>query len=302
MVLEVKAFERWATHVLEPRGIVINDLSKDFCNGLNLIYLVEALTGKIPARFNANPRLPMHKGENINHAIDILKNEKNVKLFQPDSNKIVEGNVNEILSLFTATYDGLYAGIKKVDLVNWVKKTISDISEISFTNKLSNWSDGNILCALLSKVVPSAPSYSSIDKSNAVNIAFETMSNNGIFCILTPEEFQQGDERSIQMQIVEIYKYANGTSSGAGTQPMKPIARPQVHTTQQTTPPTQPIHSNNLRTNQTIITNPQKPHVEEIKKEEPPKPKPEPKPEPKPFRDPCTDVMFVEEIEYDGDF
>ena len=223
--LEKQCVERWLTHVLAPNNIKINDICNDFKNGVNLIFLIQALTGEKPPRFHANPRNPVQMGENINTAIRILESKK-VNLFSPNSENIRDGNLRELLSLFTAIFNDLYAGIKKIPLISWVKKTLSDASALNISNNLSNWKDGVTLCALLSKIVPSSIDFSSIDKDDAVKIAFDTLRNNGIFCLLSPEEFSEGNERAIFMQLVEIYKLANGSASNSSQMPMsKPVVQ-----------------------------------------------------------------------------
>lgn len=53
----------------------ITNLVTDFQDGVKLIQLVEALTGKKVARYNRNPRFRSQKIDNINVAIKTLENE-----------------------------------------------------------------------------------------------------------------------------------------------------------------------------------------------------------------------------------
>jgi len=55
--IQEKTFTRWVNHVLEPRGVSIpteqGSLINAFQTGVNLVYLVEELTGKKSTRIDS---------------------------------------------------------------------------------------------------------------------------------------------------------------------------------------------------------------------------------------------------------
>jgi filamin len=65
----------WTNQYLRPTGDQIQNLVTDFHDGVKLIRLVEALTGKKVARYNRNPRFRSQKIDNITIAISALERE-----------------------------------------------------------------------------------------------------------------------------------------------------------------------------------------------------------------------------------
>lgn len=58
----------------------IADLSTDFSDGIRLIALVEVLAGKKIGTYNKRPKVRAQKIENVNIAIQFLKNEEKVRI------------------------------------------------------------------------------------------------------------------------------------------------------------------------------------------------------------------------------
>jgi hypothetical protein len=88
--IQEKAFTRWCNNHLEERGLRINDFKTDWTNGLLLINLIEIISHpKKIERYNKHPRIPLQKTENVNIALDFLKNE-GIKLVNIGGNDIVK--------------------------------------------------------------------------------------------------------------------------------------------------------------------------------------------------------------------
>lgn len=75
LFLTIKHFVEWTNQYLKRTGDQITNLVTDFQDGVKLIRLVEALTGKKVARYNRNPRFRSQKIDNINVAITTLEKE-----------------------------------------------------------------------------------------------------------------------------------------------------------------------------------------------------------------------------------
>ncbi len=58
----------------------VTDLSTDFSDGLRLIALVEVLAGKKLPPYNKRPKVRAQKLENVNIAIQFLKNEEKIRI------------------------------------------------------------------------------------------------------------------------------------------------------------------------------------------------------------------------------
>ena len=74
-LIQENTFRRWCTQSLKSRGIQVDDLSKDFSDGLQLIALLEVLSQKKLGRYNKNPKLRAHKLENCGLCLDFIKSE-----------------------------------------------------------------------------------------------------------------------------------------------------------------------------------------------------------------------------------
>ena len=58
----------------------ISDLATDFSDGIRLIALVEVLAGKKIGNYNKRPKVRAQKIENVNIALQFLKNEEKVRI------------------------------------------------------------------------------------------------------------------------------------------------------------------------------------------------------------------------------
>lgn len=77
--IQKKTFTRWCNEQLRMLGMVVDDLTDDFGDGLKLIALLEVLSGKKFRKFNKKPRIHAQKVENLTMALAFLRGEK-VKL------------------------------------------------------------------------------------------------------------------------------------------------------------------------------------------------------------------------------
>ena len=83
---------------LRKRDIKIDDLATGLQNGINLVHLLEELTGKTtPVSINKNPTFRIQKIQNSSIAVDFAKSEKvNITASAED---IVDGQLKNILGM-----------------------------------------------------------------------------------------------------------------------------------------------------------------------------------------------------------
>lgn len=180
---QARAFLRWANAKLEPRGITVSRVDRDFCDGTALINLLEVCSGESLGRHCRRPTMKLQRLENCTLALNFLR-AHGVRLVNIGPEDIVEGREKLILGLLwsiilhyqialsgddgNASASG--SGSKstgangsstaasgssssesnaKMQLLRWVQTRIPQYAVRNFT---SDWQDGRALCALVNAV------------------------------------------------------------------------------------------------------------------------------------------------------
>jgi hypothetical protein len=177
--VQKKAFTHWVNAQLARKDANIEDLETGFVSGVNLITLVEVLSGKkIPTKFTKSPKLKVHKINNCFIALQYLQVDLAVKGVTISAEDIVNGDRLKLILgfcwLMLRTFqEPAAAGDKEkgssfeASLLQWVKETLSGYSDInlSYGFKSESWYNGKAILALLdaydSNILKG--SYSSID-------------------------------------------------------------------------------------------------------------------------------------------
>ena len=73
--IQEKTFTRWCNQHLRKVNVVIENMEKDFGDGVELIYLLQILSGKSLGRFNKKPRIRAQCLENVELALAFIKKE-----------------------------------------------------------------------------------------------------------------------------------------------------------------------------------------------------------------------------------
>ena len=109
--LTLQTFTRWWRSHLAPRGFVVTDLCSQMADGILPIRLLEALErldvapverGKIKtmgAVINAEPKLKIHRMENLSIFLDIVTRQKGVSLVNISTADLYEGKIDLVLGL-----------------------------------------------------------------------------------------------------------------------------------------------------------------------------------------------------------
>ncbi|EGD83540.1 hypothetical protein PTSG_04145 [Salpingoeca rosetta] len=162
---QTSTFTNWVNVQLEKGGYpqAPDDGVVDFIkNGVALIQALEVASGKKFKRYNKNPKLRVHEIENVNHALDFIK-EEGLTVVNIGSEDVVDGNTKLVLGLiWTIIYHyQIAAAFKNAPSANAKKNSAKDIllewvnsqiPEYKISNFNKDWSDGRALCALVNKI------------------------------------------------------------------------------------------------------------------------------------------------------
>lgn len=155
--IQKNAFARWCNEHLKDRGLHMNDLGKDFSDGILLINLLEIISGKSVGRYNKHPRIPTQKYENTAIAMKFIQSE-GIKVVNIGNEDITNGNLKIILGLIWTLILRYQIkkggsgdeGSAKNELLKWVQSKIPEYNIQGFTK---DWNDGKAINALISYIV-----------------------------------------------------------------------------------------------------------------------------------------------------
>lgn len=217
---QIKTFTNWINTKLKQRGCkTISNLDTDLSTGERLIELLEIIGNESLGRYNKNPKLRLKSIENVNKALEFIKN-RGVNLTNIGAEDIVDSNPKLILGLiwtiilrFTIaeiSEEGLNA---KEGLLLWCQRqTASYVPEVNVKDFTFSWKDGLALCALIHHNRPDLLNYNELDKSNCrenLEKAFEVAEKSlNIPKLLDVEDFvdvPKPDERSVMTYVAQYF-------------------------------------------------------------------------------------------------
>jgi cortexillin 1/2 len=173
--LQVKAFVHWVNGYLERRGLKVEKLEEDFCDGVLLIAFIEELTGgKLNKRWNTNPTTRVLKIENCHQAIMLLKENYHIKNITISAEDITNGNLKLILGFLwllfrefrIAKIEGAQDKSYEEGVLLWVRQTLRNYTDLNISNFSSSFSDGKIFLALLKEYDSTLVDYAAFKKEN----------------------------------------------------------------------------------------------------------------------------------------
>ncbi|XP_043200381.1 filamin-A-like isoform X5 [Amphibalanus amphitrite] len=190
--IQQNTFTRWANEHLKPRNRRINSLETDLQDGLNLIALIEELSGKRMPRHSRQPTFRSQKLENVSVALRFLERDEHIKIVNIDSTHIVDCQLKLILGLIWTLIlhysisipmwegdngldeaDDRPEPAPRVRLMNWVGSKMPGLPVKNFT---SDWRDGKAIGALVDGVAPGlCPDWSNWRSEDALRNASEAM-------------------------------------------------------------------------------------------------------------------------------
>jgi len=222
---QIKVFSRWANKFVKERNLTVEDVTKDFKDGVKLINLLE-IVGKEPmkAKWNKNPKNDYSKLENITTAIKYITDVKKVRLVGIGSENILHSDEDEnnkkltlglvwsVINKFQIEDISVEEATARDALLIWCQKNTKGYDGVDIQNFKGSWSSGLGFCAIINHFRPELLNYNALEKSNHPNnckLAFEACEKLGITVYLDVEDVADvvPDEKSIVTQVSEFFHF-----------------------------------------------------------------------------------------------
>lgn len=223
-----KTFTAWCNSHLRKVDKKIEEIDRDFCDGLKLLALLEVISGeRVPRAERGSQRL--HKIANVNKALQFVYS-KGVKLVSIGAEEIVDGNLKMTLGMiwtiilrFAIQDINIEESAAKDGLLLWCQRKTAPYKNVNVQNFHTSFKDGLAFCALIHRHRPDLIDYNSLSKDDPLgnlNLAFEVADKQlDIPRMLDAEEMvnmAKPDERAV-MTYVSSYYHAFTSSQKAET-------------------------------------------------------------------------------------
>lgn len=224
--VQIKGLSAWVNSYLgtsKNQGVTkLENLEKDFCNGVKLVQFVELLAGK-QLKYDKTPKLKIQSVQNLNIALQFIQADLGVKLVGIGAEDIYGGNLKLILGLLWSMFralrisqlanelgDGAKSGSEAQQLIAWVQK---QVAPSPYELKVGDWSDfrdGKAFAGLLNLYDDKFIDWNSVGDDGLQNLerAFKGFEEHlAIPQLITPKEVHDGtaDERSLTLYTSLIY-------------------------------------------------------------------------------------------------
>jgi len=217
--IQTKTFTNWVNSHLVKRGLKIASLDTDLQDGVNLINLLEIIADESFGKFEKNPKMRIHKVENVGKALKFIANH-GVKLANIGPEEIVDGNLKMTLGLiWTIILRFAIAGLSeeglsaKEGLLLWCRRKTEPYDNVDVKDFTVSFQDGLAFCALIHRHRPDLIDYNSLtaeDKLGNLNLAFDVAKEHlDVARLLDAEDIvnlPRPDERSIMTYVAQLYK------------------------------------------------------------------------------------------------
>ncbi|XP_053618605.1 dystonin isoform X43 [Plodia interpunctella] len=217
--IQKKTFTKWVNKHLVKVNRLVNDLFEDLRDGLNLISLLEVLSGEHLPRERG--RMRFHMLQNVQMALDFLRYKK-IKLVNIRAEDIVDGNPKLTLGLIWTII--LHFQISDIvvgqepnvtareALLSWARRSTAKYPGVRVTDFTSSWRDGLAFNALIHRNRPDLIDWRNI-RSRQVRERLETAfhvveKEYGVTRLLDPEDVDthEPDEKSLITYISSLYE------------------------------------------------------------------------------------------------
>ncbi|XP_063629073.1 dystonin isoform X7 [Cydia splendana] len=217
--IQKKTFTKWVNKHLKKVNRHVNDLFEDLRDGLNLISLLEVLSGEHLPRERG--RMRFHMLQNVQMALDFLRYKK-IKLVNIRAEDIVDGNPKLTLGLIwtiilhfqiSDIVVGQEANVTAREaLLSWARRSTAKYPGVRVTDFTSSWRDGLAFNALIHRNRPDLIDWRNI-RSRQVRERLETAfhvveKEYGVTRLLDPEDVDthEPDEKSLITYISSLYE------------------------------------------------------------------------------------------------
>lgn len=231
--LQIKGLSAWVNSYLgnaKRAGVTkLENLEKDFQNGVKLNQFVELLSGA-KLRYDATPKMKIQCIQNLNTGLQYIQADLAVKLIGIGAEDVYGGNVKLILGLLWSMFRALRiaqlanelgdagkSGSEAQQLIAWVQK---QVGPAPYSLKVADWSDfrdGKAFAGLLNLYDPKFMDWNSVGDNGLDNLtrAFKGFEEHlSIPQLISPKEVADGtaDERSLTLYTSLIY-HAHATAA-----------------------------------------------------------------------------------------
>eukprot|EP01100_Stratorugosa_tubuloviscum_P000979 TRINITY_DN121_c0_g3_i1.p1 TRINITY_DN121_c0_g3~~TRINITY_DN121_c0_g3_i1.p1 ORF type:complete len:629 (-),score=334.80 TRINITY_DN121_c0_g3_i1:157-2043(-) len=217
--IQAKTFTNWVNSHLVKRGLKIEDVITGFTDGVNLVNLLEVISTEKIAKYEKNPKMRIHKVENVNKCLQFIT-EHGVKLAGTGASEIVDGNLKMTLGMIWTiilrfaisglSEEGLSA---KEGLLLWCRRKTEGYRGVDIKDFTMSFQDGLALCALIHRHRPDLINYDSLSAENKLdnlNLAFDVAKEHlDVARLLDAEDIvnmPRPDERSIMTYVAQLYQ------------------------------------------------------------------------------------------------
>eukprot|EP00160_Parvularia_atlantis_P013963 Unigene3204_Nuclearia_a/m.9822 Unigene3204_Nuclearia_a/g.9822 ORF Unigene3204_Nuclearia_a/g.9822 Unigene3204_Nuclearia_a/m.9822 type:complete len:1313 (-) Unigene3204_Nuclearia_a:5-3943(-) len=225
-----KAFTRWTNDVLRRAGVEreVSDLAADFCDGVALCLLLEALTGQ-KIQFHRQPANKATRTENVHLALELLEYRLNFKPYGLNVVDIETGNKKVLLGLLfqlatrfqvnraLGLVEGSTEASAKQKLLRWCKEVTAYNPLVNVSNFDSSFQDGLVLCTILDAFLPNKIALNQLARDNALfnlNLALDLATAEGrVPRLLDAEDIAQAkkaDENVLMIYVSFYYQWLAG--------------------------------------------------------------------------------------------
>jgi len=217
-LVQKKTFTKWVNSHLAKRGQKLEDLSKDFHDGLKLLSFLEIIGNHKFVSFEKKPKIRIQNIQNNMLALKYLK-ESNVQLVNITAEDVTDGNIKLILGMIWTIIQRFQLNdiseeelSAKEALLLWCKKKTAGYRDCKVDNFHTSWQDGMAFLALIHKHRPELVDYDNLKKENAkenLQLAFDIAEQHlGIAKLLDVEDIvdvPRPDEHSMITYIAQFY-------------------------------------------------------------------------------------------------
>lgn len=231
---ECRALLAWSNTFLTKRKLQVEDLVKDFSDGVLLINLVEIAFNTKLGRYQMTPKLSAHKNDNIQQAFKYLTTECKIVLLGIDSNDLVKRQEKQTINVLwnilrhlamkglaaslggSEDSSGEDGGNMKSNLLKWVNGVLGSLN-LSIKDFWDSFKDGIVFCAIVENLVPGSIDCTALRTENALNnlnLAFTTAEAQlGIPPLLNSADLAGGtkpDEHSVMNYVCMLLSVGKG--------------------------------------------------------------------------------------------
>jgi len=220
--IQERTFTRWVNAQLKKKGVQIQDLTKDFADGVNLIALYESIADMSFPRYNKNPSMRIKKIENINLVVTEInkfvagvgiKVKFSAEQVADCDRRIILGMVWVLIHKFAIQEISEEEMHARDGLLLWCKKKTDGYKNVKVDNFHTSWKSGLAFCALIHKHYPNLINYDSLDPNDhaknlqlAFDVAEKDLDIPQLLDVNDIVSQEKPDEKSIMAYVAYYWK------------------------------------------------------------------------------------------------